>query len=168
MIDFSHTFNFMQNDMVALLINMSFVLMKSDLGLFTFFNHNNNETLGLFSIMISHYVLRSKINKTVSPWSKCLWVDITNFICPAVFVELFLIVQFSIYNHFRVTNHMSISTSNCFFKWGSILNNINFDIWVEFLKLRESSIGSAFLSNMLFLEVEVSSKIINFCDFWIK
>jgi len=107
--------------------------VESQLCLFSFLNHNDDETLGLFSVMIGDSVLITEINESITPWTESLRTDVTNFICSAGFIQIFLVVDFSINDHFSLADYMYLSTSDSCLKSFSIWNDIDLDVWVQLL-----------------------------------
>lgn len=73
----SHTLNFTENNIITLLIRMTFIFMNRNQSFCPFFNRWNNKVFGCLTIMISNNVGISIINKCITPRSKSLGTNVT-------------------------------------------------------------------------------------------
>lgn len=96
-INFCHSFDFSQYYVVSFLENMSFVFMTcNSSGSFfsssffwahsSFFNHGDDEIFGNFTIMICDNMVITIINESITPWSKCLWWDVSSIVFSAYLI----------------------------------------------------------------------------------
>lgn len=85
-VELGHTFNFSELHVVAILIDVGLVFVEGNFGGLTFFEVGNDEGFGLFTICVSNDVF-SKIGEGITPWSKSLGGNVSNFIFSANFID---------------------------------------------------------------------------------
>ena len=98
--------------------------------------------------MVSYNVLFSKVNECISPRSKSLRVDVSHFLCSAIFINSFWIHQLIIDDHFSLANNVNFTAVYCVFERISISNYINTDVWIELLQFFEAGLSSAYFADM--------------------
>ena len=108
-VELSHALNFTEHNVVTFLEDMSLIFMNGDSSLLSLFNHGDDETLGLLSIVISDDVFVSKVDEAISPWSECLRGDVSNVLCSALSIEFLLVKDGSINEHFSLTHNVCIT-----------------------------------------------------------
>lgn len=101
--------------------------------------------------MVCHDVLGAKIYERIAPRAECLGGDEPNFVGAAELVNIFWITYFTVNYHFCLAKNVDATFDGLL----EILNNFDFDIGIEFLKLGQTSFCPTDLADMCSLTVKI-------------